>query len=127
MKEELEDVQGKVLLKNKSKLVEKGTKRKKSKHHCKKCKNVVVGNDVEEEVEDDGDEGEHVEELEEVKGKEVAQPEKVAVKKGHFGGSSKKKKSMEVEKEEEEFPTLLKNLYIAKATTLIALVRFSAR
>jgi hypothetical protein len=63
--------------------------------------------------------------LEEVVENVAAQAQKVAVKKGHSGGAKKRKKTMGVEKEEEEFPTVVENLYNAKAITLITLVKLS--
>jgi hypothetical protein len=102
VQKEPKDTQGKVLVKKNSRLAEKGAKRKKSKHHGTADKTMVVGKKVAEEVGDEGDEGEQLEEVEE----EVAQAEKVAVKKGHPGGSKKTKNTMGVEKEEE-------NLYSA--------------
>jgi transcriptional regulator of NAD metabolism len=108
------------------KLAEKGAERKKTKHHVPASKTKVVEKEIAEEMGDGGEEGEEVEKLEEVVENVVGQAQKVAVKNGNSGGAKKTKKSMGVEKEEEEFPTMVENLYSIKATTLIALVKLLA-
>jgi hypothetical protein len=89
VKEEPKDAHGKVPMKKKNRLAEKGIERMKSKHHGTNDKTMEVGKEVTEEVEDEGDEEEQVEELEEVEEKGVAQAEKVVVKKGHSVGLKK--------------------------------------
>jgi hypothetical protein len=119
-----EDLQEKVPVK-KMKLAEKGAEKKKTKRHVPADKTEAVEREIAEEVGDGGEEGEEVGKLEEVVENVAAQAQKVAVKKGHSGGGKKRKKTMGVEKEEEEFPTTVENLYSAKATTLIALEKLS--
>jgi hypothetical protein len=124
--EEPKEGEEKVPVKKKSRLVEKGVERKKSKYHGTAGKMVILGKGAAPKVQDEGDEEEQVEEPKEVKQKEVAEAEKVAVKKGQSSGSKKRKKIVGVEKEVKEFPPAVENLYSAKATTLTALVKLSA-
>jgi hypothetical protein len=51
----------------------------------------------------------------------VTEAEKVAVKKGQPSGSKKRKKTVGVEEEDEEFLPVVENLYSTKATTLMKL------
>jgi hypothetical protein len=125
VREEPKEAEEKVPVK-KSRLAEKGVERKKSKHHGTAGKTMVLGKEGAPMVQDEGDEEEQVEEPKEVKQKEVAEAEKVAVKKGQSSGSKKRKKIVGVEKEVKEFPPAVENLYSAKATTLTALVKLSA-
>jgi hypothetical protein len=121
-----EDLQEKVPVK-KMKLAEKGAEKKKTKLHVPAGKIEAVEREIVEEVGDGGEEGDEVGKLEEVVENVTAHAPKVTVKIGHSGRAKKKKKTMEVEKEEGEFPTAVENLYSAKATALTALEKLSAR
>ena len=109
---------------------EKSPAKKKMRAEKKKSKEVPNTEEVGLEVDRVGGEMAPTQEEGELQGEEDAQvgnDERVTGKDGHTSGLKKRKKRMEQEKDEEQFPTSMENLYSAKHTTLTALTDFAAR